>query len=89
VLQAEEFDIHIRLSTFEDHLDLLGQILPRDTGGFVRNANLYLRHDEDRISSANVNELGEFQFSDVPSGMLSLQIDLPTVTIISTLDTNT
>jgi hypothetical protein len=87
VLQAEEFDIHVRVSMFEDHRDLLGQILPRGKG-FIKEASLYLRHDDERIRSANVNELGEFEFCDVPVGMLSLQIDLPTVTIISTLDTN-
>ena len=87
VLQAEEFDIHVRVSMFEDHRDLLGQILPRGKG-FIKEASLYLRHDDERIQSANVNELGEFEFCDVPVGMLSLQIDLPTVTIISTLDTN-
>jgi hypothetical protein len=86
VLQAEEFDIHLRFSLFEDHHDLLGQILPRDSHGFVSNANLYLRNNEERISSASANELGEFQFCDVPNGALSLQIDLPTVTIISTID---
>jgi hypothetical protein len=53
----------------------------------VRDANLYLRKGEERINSANVNDLGEFQFCNVPDGMLSLQIDLPTVTIISFLDT--
>jgi hypothetical protein len=87
MLQAQEFDIHIRISRFEDHCDLLGQILPRGSREFMRDANLYLRHGEDRISSANVNELGEFQFSGLPNGMLSLQIDLPTLTVISALNT--
>jgi hypothetical protein len=85
VFQAEEYDIYLRLSMFEDHRDLLGQILPRDAREFVRDATLHLRHDDQRIASAAVNELGEFHFCDVPEGMLSLQIDLPYVTIISAL----
>jgi hypothetical protein len=85
VFQAEEYDIYVRLAMFEDHRDLLGQILPRDSRTFITEANLYLRHDDERIASAAVNGLGEFQFSDVPDGKLSLQIDLPTMTIISAL----
>jgi hypothetical protein len=86
ILQAEEFDIYVRVSTFEDHRDLLGQILPRGSRGFISAANLYLRRDDERLRAATVNELGEFQFCDVPEGTLSLQIDLPNVTIISALD---
>jgi hypothetical protein len=89
VFQAEEYDIYVRLSMFEDHRDLLGQILPRDSQAFIRDANLYLRHDDERIASAAVNELGEFHFCDVPDGMLSLQIDLPNITIISALQVTT
>jgi hypothetical protein len=85
VFQAEDYDIYVRVSMFEDHRDLLGQILPRDSQAFINDANLYLRHDDERIASTAVNELGEFQFCDVPDGMLSLQIDLPNMTIISAL----
>jgi len=85
VFHADDYDIYVRLSTFEDHRDLLGQILPRDSQTFVNDANLYLRHDDERIAATAVNELGEFQFCDVPDGQLSLQIDLPTMTIISAL----
>ena len=87
VLQAEEFDIHIRISTLEDRRDLLGQILPRGNRGFINDARLHLRQDGERIGSARANDLGEFHFTDVPEGMLSLQIDLPNVTVISALHT--
>jgi hypothetical protein len=88
VFQAEEYDIYLRLSMFEDHRDLLGQILPRESREFITDASLSLRHHDERIASTAVNELGEFQFCDVPDGMLSLQIDLPNVTIISALSVN-
>jgi hypothetical protein len=85
VLRAEEFDIHIRISTLDDRRELLGQILPRGSSTFIKDARLHLRHEEERIGSSKVNDLGEFQFSDVPDGLLSLQIDLPHVTVISAL----
>jgi hypothetical protein len=85
VFEAEEYDIYVRLSMFEDHRDLLGQILPRDSQVFISDAHLHLRHDDERIATAAVNEFGEFHFCDVPDGMVSLQIDLPNITIISAL----
>jgi len=85
VFQAEQYDICVRLSIFDDHRDLLGQILPRDSRSFITDTSLHLRQDDERIASAVVNELGEFQFCDVPDGKLSLQIDLPNMTIITAL----
>jgi hypothetical protein len=89
VFQAEQYDICVRLSMFDDHRDLLGQILPRDSRDFVTDTSLHLRQDDERIASAVVNELGEFQFCDVPDGKLSLQIDLPNMTIITALQETT
>ncbi len=87
VLRTDDFDIHIRISKVEDHRELLGQILPRGGRGFVRDASVHLQHEEQRIGSARSNPLGEFQFTDIPDGILSLQIDLPHVTVISALHT--
>ena len=39
------------------------------------------------IGSARSNTLGEFAFTDLPDGVLSLQIDLPYLTVISALHT--
>jgi len=35
-----------------------------------------------------VNDLGEFEFRSVPDGQLSLQIDLPHLTVITALFEN-
>ena len=70
----------------EDHRELFGQILPRD-GGFVKDASVHLQNEEERIGSAELNSLGEFLFTRIPDGLLSLQIDLPYVTVISALRT--
>ena len=87
VLQAEEFDIYLKITAFKEHRELLGQILPRGSNTFVNDATLHLRQNDERVGSANVNDLGEFQFSNFPDGLLSLQIDLPNLTIITTLNT--
>jgi len=87
VLQAEEFDIYLKITFFKEHRELLGQILPRGSNTFVNDATLHLRQNDERVGSANVNDLGEFQFTNFPDGLLSLQIDLPNLTIITTLNT--
>ena len=85
VLRAEDFDIHIRMSTLENHRELLGQILPRGNRVFVQNAKLHLRQKDERVGSTTINDLGEFRFSDIPDGSLSLQVDLPNRTLITAL----
>jgi len=86
LLQTDDFDIHVRISKVEDHRELFGQILPRD-GGFVKDASVHLKNEEERIGSAELNSLGEFLFTRIPDGLVSLQIDLPYVTVISALRT--
>jgi len=85
VLRAADFDVRIRVSSSEERRDLLGQILPLRNANLVHDARVHLRKGEDRLGSAVANEIGEFQFDDVPQGMLSLQIDLPRLTVISAL----
>jgi hypothetical protein len=87
LLRTDDFDVHIRISKVEDHRELVGQILPRRGGGFIRDALVHLQHEDQRIGSARSNTLGEFVFTDLPDGVLSLQIDLPHVTVISALHT--
>ncbi len=86
VLRAEEFDIHVRIWEANESRELLGQIQSRRSTSFVRAARLHLLRGGERVSSAQVNELGEFHFSYVPDGYLSLQIDLPHLTVIGALD---
>jgi hypothetical protein len=86
MMRAEEFDIHMRIWMTDESRELLGQIQPRDTTAFVESAKLHLLQDGKRVRSAETNALGEFHFSDVPDGSLSLQIDLPHLTVIGGLD---
>jgi len=86
VLSAEEFDIHVRVWATDESRELLGQIQPRGSKTFISSARLHLLRNGERVSSAEVNELGEFHFRYVPEGGLSLQIDLPHLTVIGSLD---
>ena len=85
VMRAEEFDIHIKICGDPDHWQMLGQLLPRNEKYFVSNARLHLMRNGERIDTAVSDDMGEFHFSDVPEGELSLQIDLPNLTVIGAL----
>jgi hypothetical protein len=86
VMRAEQFDIHVRIWATSENRQVLGQIQPRGTSEFVDTARLHLLQNGERVGSASVNELGEFHFDFVPEGLLSLQIDLPHLTVIGSLD---
>lgn len=85
VMRAEEFDIHIKLWGEPGHRNILGQLLPRGAQNFLRVARFHLLQNGERVESTIVDEIGEFHFRDVPEGDLSLQIDLPNLTVIGAL----
>ena len=86
VMRAEEFDIHIKIWGDPDHRQMLGQLLPRSGDRFVEAARFHLLQNGERLETASVDETGEFHFLDVPEGDLSLQIDLPNLTVIGALN---
>src|SRR5262245_44993940 len=85
VMRAEEFDIHVKIWGDQDRRQLLGQVLPRNGKDFVRSGRFHLLRNGERIESTATDETGEFHFTDVPEGDLSLQIDLPNLTVIGAL----
>ena len=85
-MRAEEFDVHIKVWGEPDHRQMLGQLLPRSGESFVRVARFHLLRNGERLETVAVDEMGEFQFTDVPAGDLSLQIDLPNLTVIGALN---
>jgi len=85
VLRAEEFDIHVKIFGERHHRQLLGQMLSRSGDAFQGPAHFHLLRDGERLDSTSMDEIGEFHFTDVPEGNLSLQIDLPHVTVIGAL----
>ena len=88
VMRAEEFDIHIKVWGEPEHLQMLGQLLPRRGATFVESANLHLIQHGERLETATADRTGEFRFTDLPEGNLSLQIDLPNLTVIGALNFN-
>ena len=85
VMRAEEFDIHIKIWGEPEHRQMLGQLLSRSGLYFVESANFHLMQHGHRLETAASDETGEFHFTDVPEGDLSLQIDLPHLTVIGAL----
>jgi len=86
VMRAEEFDIHVKIWGELDHKQMLGQLLPRRGQDFVRNARFHLLRNGERLETTATDAMGEFHFTDVPEGDLSLQIDLPNLTVIGALN---
>jgi len=89
VLKAEDFDIHVQIRGEREPRQILGQILSRSREDFAIIARFHLLRNGERLqASAAADMLGEFHFTDVPEGELSLQVDLPHLTIIAALKAN-
>ena len=85
VMRAEEFDIHLKIWGDQKHRQMMGQLLPRKGTEFV-SARFHLLRNGERLESTRTDEMGEFHFRDLPEGVLSLQIDLPNLTVIGSLN---
>jgi len=85
VLQAETLDIHVQIWNERGHKQLIGQMLPRSRENHIDTARFHLLRNGKRLGSMAADDFGEFHFEDVPDGDLSLQIDLPHLTIIGAL----
>jgi hypothetical protein len=86
VMRAEDFDIHVKIWGDEDRKQMLGQLLPRKGREFMGGARFHLLRNGERLESTVTDETGEFHFTDVPQGPLSIQIDLPHLTVIGALN---
>jgi hypothetical protein len=86
ILRADEFDIHIRIWSKHGDRQMLGQLLPCKDNEFVRKAQFHLVQNKERIESTTSDETGEFHFTKVPAGELSLQIEMPHLTLVGTLN---
>ena len=85
VLQAETLDIHVQIWNERGHKQLIGQMLPRSRENNIDSARFHLLRNGKRLETMAADDFGEFHFDDVPDGDLSLQIDLPHLTIIGAL----
>jgi len=87
VLRDEEFDIHIKIFGEGKHRRIHGQLLPVGGKEFCQPAQCHLLHKGARIQSTTTDETGEFHFTEVAEGDLNLQVDLPGLTIVGSLNT--
>jgi hypothetical protein len=85
VLRSAEIDVHIRISGKPENRQIMGQVLTRSETGSIDTAKVHLVRDGKRIQSAELDPLGEFEFKNSPAGLLSLQIDLPSLTVTGPL----
>jgi hypothetical protein len=82
IIRAGEIDIHIKIWREREERQLLGQLLPRSGGHFVCIGRCHLLRNGDKLETTAIDDLGEFRFMHVPDEDLSLQIDLPNLTVI-------
>jgi hypothetical protein len=86
VLCAEGYDIHLKISGTPLARRLAGQVLSRSETCFVHAARLHLIQDGERFGSTAVDKFGHFEFEKLPEGFISLQVDLPHLTVVGTLN---
>lgn len=86
VLRADELDIHVQIWGERDHRQMLGQMLPRSGRTFAETVQSHLLRDGKKLETRAVDDLGEFLFTDVPEDDLTLQVDLPNLTVICALN---
>jgi hypothetical protein len=86
VLRDQQFDIHIKISSKESLREIHGQLLARAGAAFVAAAQCHLLRNGVRFESTTTDEIGEFHFTRIPEGDLYIQIDLPDLTIVGSLN---
>ena len=86
ILRDEEFDIHIKVQGAGEGRQIHGQLLSRRSNQFAPPAQCHLLSNGERYQSTSTDETGEFHFDGVPEGELYLQVDLPHLTIVGSMN---
>lgn len=82
VMGAEEFDIHLKISTNPSQHQIFGQVFARNEIQFLSNIRLHLCLDGETFQTTWTDNFGQFQFENVPPGVFRLQVCLPHLTIV-------
>jgi len=85
VFRARGYDVHVKIFGDPAGRHVIGQIFSRNEPSFPEKARLYLLQNGERVRMAVLSEFGGFEFEEVPQGTLSLQINLPGITVVGTL----
>jgi hypothetical protein len=79
---AEEFDIHLKISTNPAQGQIIGQVFARNETQFLSRVRLHLVLNGKPFKTTYSDNFGQFQFDEVPQGEFSLRLDLPRLTIV-------
>jgi hypothetical protein len=82
VFRTEQFDVHLKVSDENRHRRIVGQVLARKGAGLVETCRLFLLKDGECRETTLANDLGEFEFSEVPEGPVSLRVGLPGMNLV-------
>jgi hypothetical protein len=82
VMKAEEFDIHLKISSNPSQHQIIGQVFARNETHFLGSVRLHLLLDGKPFKTTWSDNFGQFQFDEVPQGVLHLQLDLPRLTVV-------
>jgi hypothetical protein len=82
VMRAEEFDIHLKISTNPSQHQIIGQVFARNETQFLSSIRLHLLLNGKPFKTTWSDNFGQFQFDEVPQGVFRLELDLPHLTIV-------
>jgi hypothetical protein len=74
LLKADRLDVHLEIVDSDGITSLLGQVLEKSTSQFLTEVEVRLLKAQRTIEVRAADNLGEFRFSSVPKGPLSLEI---------------
>jgi len=86
VLRTEGFDVHVKVWGDKPKRKIAGQVLARMESTFIEGYRLHLLRDGEQVETVLADKFGEFEFSEVPDGSLSLEVELPGATLVGTLN---
>jgi hypothetical protein len=86
LLRAQEFDIHLKISSTPGQQQLIGQVFARNESRSMSGIRLHLLLNGKTHKTTSSDNFGQFQFDEVLGNMLQLQIDLPELTIVGAIN---
>ena len=83
VMRAEELDIHLKISANPPQHQIIGQVFARNETRFLSSVRLQLSVNGKLFKTTWSDNFGQFQFDEVPEGVVRLQVDLPRLSVVS------
>jgi len=77
IFHAEGLSIHLRISKVKAERIILGQLLQRSSDEFLSETTVSLVSGAEKIRTTTTNSHGEFRFSGVPAGALTIEAEIP------------